>query len=79
MVPAGGKVSFADVSKKTGLPHAEARRLLRHAIAMRVLQEPEPEMAAHTNVSKFMSLPHIQAWAKFEGKDTWPACARVSE
>ncbi|KAK8096995.1 hypothetical protein PG999_012939 [Apiospora kogelbergensis] len=79
MVPAGGKVSFADVSKKTGLPHAEARRLLRHAIAMRVLQEPEPEMAAHTNVSKFMSLPHIQAWAKFEGKDTWPACARVAD
>jgi hypothetical protein len=79
MVPAGGKLSFAEVAEKTGLPRAEVRRVLRHAMAMRILQEPEPEMVAHTKVSKFMSLPHIQAWVQFEGKDTWPACARVSE
>ena len=79
MVPAGGKLSFAEVAEKTDLSHAEVRRVLRHAMTMRILQEPEPEMVAHTKVSRFMSLPHIQAWVKFEGKDTWPACARVSE
>ncbi|KAI1204466.1 sterigmatocystin 8-O-methyltransferase [Annulohypoxylon truncatum] len=79
MVPAGGKLSFAEVAEKTGLSHAEVRRVLRHVMAMRILQEPEPEMVAHTKVSKFMSLPHIQAWVQFEGKDTWPACARVAD
>ncbi|KAK6860721.1 hypothetical protein PG995_004357 [Apiospora arundinis] len=79
MVPVGGKVSFAEIAEKTGLSHAEVRRVLRHAMAMRILQEPEPEMVAHTKVSKFLSLPHIQAWAQFEGKDTWPACTKVAD
>ncbi|KAK8115789.1 S-adenosyl-L-methionine-dependent methyltransferase [Apiospora sp. TS-2023a] len=79
MVPAGGKISFAEIAEKTGLSHVEVRRVLRHAMAMRIFYEPEPEMVAHTKVSRFMSLPHIQEWVKFEGKDTWPACARVAD
>ncbi|CAJ2509764.1 Uu.00g056640.m01.CDS01 [Anthostomella pinea] len=77
IIPAGGKISFAEVVEKTGLSKAEVRRLLRHAMAMRILNEPEPEMVAHTKVSKFMSIPYIQDWVKFEGKDTWPACTKV--
>lgn len=77
MIPAGGKLSFSAVAEKTRLPKAEVRRLLRHAMAMRVLREPEPEMVAHTKISKFMTIPYIQDWVHFEGKDTWPACTKV--
>lgn len=78
MIPAGGKLSFAEVAEKTGLSKVEVRRLLRHVMAMRILKEPEPEMVAHTKISKFMSIPYIQAWVTFEGKDTWPACTTVN-
>ena len=78
MIPPGGKTSFADISDKTGLPLTEVKRLLRHAMAMRILHEPEPEVAAHTKVSKFLTIPYINSWVGFESKDTWPGATRVS-
>lgn len=78
MIPAGGQISFAEIAEKTGLEKRELRRLLEHAMAMRILRSPEPEMVAHTKVSKFLTIPYISAWVNFESKDTWPATTRVS-
>ncbi|KAI1397250.1 hypothetical protein F4819DRAFT_490704 [Hypoxylon fuscum] len=38
MIPLGGQVSFGDISKKTGLEEPFVKRLLRHAMAMRILR-----------------------------------------
>lgn len=50
MVPSGGQTSFQEIATKTGLSEVNVRRVLRHAMTMRVFQEPEPGMVAHTKV-----------------------------
>ena len=78
MIPSGGQISFEEIAQKTGLQKGAVRRLLRHAMAMHILREPEPEMVAHTKVSKFLTIPYINAWVNFESRDTWPATTKVS-
>ena len=71
-------MSFDEIAEKTGLEKKNVRRLLRHAMSMRILQEPEPEVVAHTSISKFLTIPTINGWVGFEARDTWPATTRVS-
>lgn len=77
MIPAGSHMSFEEIGQKTGLEKNVVRRLLRNAMSMRILQEPEPGMVAHTSISKFLANSAINGWAQFEGRDTWPATTRV--
>ncbi|RYP50588.1 hypothetical protein DL768_003933 [Monosporascus sp. mg162] len=77
MIPPGGQVSFGEISKKTGLDEPLVRRLLRHAMAMRILKEPEPGLVAHTKISKFLTTPYINAWVSLGAQDGWPASARM--
>ncbi|KAJ4305848.1 hypothetical protein N0V90_001380 [Kalmusia sp. IMI 367209] len=76
MIPPGGQISFDEIAEKTGLEKRAVRRLLRHAMAMRILREPEPEVVAHTSISKFLTIPYINGWVNFESRDTWPATTR---
>ena len=78
MIPPGGQISFGDIAEKTGLEKQEVRRLVGNAASMRILKLPEPEMVAHTKISKFLTIPYINGWVAFESKDTWPATTRVS-
>lgn len=77
MIPDGGRISFDEIGQKTGLKKNAVRRILRNAMSMHILQEPDPGMVAHTSVSKFLANPAINGWAQFEGRDTWPATTRV--
>lgn len=77
MIPAGGRISYDEIGQKTGLESNAVRRILRNAMAMRILQEPEPGVVAHTSISKFLTNPTINAWAQFEARDTWPATSRI--
>ncbi|ETS76489.1 hypothetical protein PFICI_11876 [Pestalotiopsis fici W106-1] len=79
MIPSGGRVSFEEIAEKTNLDKGLVRRLLRNAISMRILTEPESDMVAHTKTSKFLAIPYISSWATFESHDTWPAIAKVGE
>jgi hypothetical protein len=77
MVPATGQITFDEIAEKTGLQKNAVRRILRHAMSMRIFREPEPEVVAHSKISKFLTIPYINAWAQFESRDTWPATTRV--
>ncbi|KAH8673371.1 sterigmatocystin 8-O-methyltransferase [Xylariales sp. PMI_506] len=79
MIPSGSQVSFEDIAEKANLDKGLVRRLLRHAITMRILREPEPGLVTHTKISKFLAIPYISAWATFESHDTWKAIPRVGE
>jgi hypothetical protein len=78
MISPGGQITFDEISEKTGLEKPAVRRLLHHAMAMHILREPEPEVVAHTKISKFLTIPYINGWVNFESRDTWPAITRVS-
>jgi SAM-dependent methyltransferase len=77
MIPAGGQMSYEEISKKSGLSLSMTRRLIRHSMAMHILREPEPGMVAHTKISKFLTIPSINAWIRLGGADAWPASAKT--
>ena len=78
MIPAGGKITFDEISEKTGLAKYAVRSLVRHAITMRIFNEVEHEVITHSKISKFLTIPYISGWVEFEARDTWPANTRVS-
>ncbi|CAI6227227.1 unnamed protein product [Periconia digitata] len=77
MIPPGGRMSFEEIGEKIGLETNVIRRFLRSAMAMHILEEPEPGMVGHTSISRFLANPAINGWAEFEGRDTWPASTRI--
>ncbi|KAI1108308.1 O-methyltransferase-domain-containing protein [Nemania sp. NC0429] len=77
MVPPGGRISFQEIASKTGVSEVNISRVLRHAITMRVFQEPEPGMVAHTNISKALTDPSLNDWLKTSSRDLWPAATRT--
>ncbi|KAF2008738.1 S-adenosyl-L-methionine-dependent methyltransferase, partial [Aaosphaeria arxii CBS 175.79] len=77
MIPSGSQITFDEISKRTGLEKSVVRRLLRHAMSMRIFSEPEPEVVVHTKISKFLMVQHINSWVKFESMETWPATTRI--
>ncbi|KAF1953529.1 S-adenosyl-L-methionine-dependent methyltransferase [Byssothecium circinans] len=56
MIPAGGNITFDGISEKTGLAKYAVRRLVRHAITMRIFDEPEHEVITHSKISKFENI-----------------------
>ncbi|KAF2648239.1 S-adenosyl-L-methionine-dependent methyltransferase [Lophiostoma macrostomum CBS 122681] len=76
-IPPGGTTTFMEISDKTGLAEHAVRRLLHHAMAMRILRETEAGVVAHTSISKFLAIPYISSWAEMESRDTWPGTTRI--
>ncbi|KAI3317134.1 sterigmatocystin 8-O-methyltransferase [Xylariaceae sp. AK1471] len=77
IVPSGGQVSFTEIAKSTGLDEQLVTRLLRHAMSMHIFKEPEPGMVAHTNISKYFTLPYVNDWLSFGAREGWPAATRM--
>ncbi|KAF7956540.1 hypothetical protein EAE96_003876 [Botrytis aclada] len=76
LVPDGGQISFGQLAKLTGLDTASIRRILRHAMTMRVFCEPHPEMVAHTSISKALTKPHGNDWMTTGCEEMWPAATK---
>ncbi len=77
MVPSGGMISYADIATRTGLSEQMIRRFLRSAITMRIFQEPEPNMVAHTKASKMLADPLANDWLRVGTEAMWPANVKV--
>ncbi|KAI1443858.1 S-adenosyl-L-methionine-dependent methyltransferase [Annulohypoxylon stygium] len=79
LVPERGRISFDDIAKTTGLGPIMTRRMLRHAMTMRVFQEPEPDMVAHTKASKALTDIDTSNWLKGGCKEMWSAALKMVE
>ncbi|KAI0012208.1 sterigmatocystin 8-O-methyltransferase [Xylariaceae sp. FL0662B] len=77
LVPVGGQTTFAKIAEQTGLEEHAVRRLLRHAMTMRVFQEPEPGVVAHTKVSKVLTNPVANDWCRTGTEELWPAATKM--
>ncbi|KAI0521163.1 O-methyltransferase-domain-containing protein [Xylaria bambusicola] len=77
MVPIGGQISFQEIAAKTGLSEVNVRRILRYAMAMRTFCEPEPEMVAHTNISKAITDPNVRDFLVMSAREVWPASVKT--
>ncbi|KAM4056184.1 o-methyltransferase [Hirsutella rhossiliensis] len=77
MVPARGRASFDHIADETGLDVRTLRRLLRHAMTMRVFREPEPDVVAHTSSSRLLMMPHFNDWIGCGSDEIWPASVKM--
>ncbi|KAI1321704.1 S-adenosyl-L-methionine-dependent methyltransferase [Xylariaceae sp. FL0255] len=59
LVPVGGRISFDEIAQETGLGPVMTRRMLRHAMSMRLFCGPEPDVVAHTKASKALRDPTL--------------------
>ncbi|KAK8133248.1 S-adenosyl-L-methionine-dependent methyltransferase [Apiospora kogelbergensis] len=78
MVPLGGRLSFAEVAKKTGFAESVVARLLRDAMCVRIFHEPEHGMVAHTKTSKALRQPWLLAFI-VDALEKWPNCEEPSQ
>ncbi|KAI0181156.1 sterigmatocystin 8-O-methyltransferase [Hypoxylon sp. FL1284] len=79
MVVPDGRLSFAEIGKKTKLGETMIARLLRHAMTMRIFCEPHPGTVAHTRASRLLADPYMSALMSVGTEDMWPAATRVCE
>lgn len=54
LVPVGGETTFAEISKTTGLPERDVRRIMRHAMTRHVFKEPRKGFVSHTAMSQLL-------------------------
>ncbi|KAF3005265.1 hypothetical protein E8E14_006481 [Neopestalotiopsis sp. 37M] len=79
LVPAGGQTTYANIAKETGLDERSVRRVIRHAVTMRVFREPEPGVVAHTQASKALTNPIANDWVSCGTEEMWPASSKMVE
>ena len=72
------EISFSQLAQSTSLDEQVLRRLLRHAMTMRVFCEPRKGMVAHTAASRLLRQPHMHNWLSVGCDEMWPAAVRVS-
>ncbi|KAI1764917.1 S-adenosyl-L-methionine-dependent methyltransferase [Hypoxylon sp. FL1150] len=78
MVPLDGTITIEELEAKTPLDSTTITRLLRHAMANHLFQEPTPGVVAHTAASKRLAMDDaLQAWVGFNSEEVYPGSARV--
>ena len=75
--PVGEEASYAQLAQSSGVSEQLLRRLLRHAMTMRVFSEPYAGVVAHTAASKLLAEPHMHDWMGTGCDEMWPAATRV--
>ncbi|KAJ6005139.1 Sterigmatocystin 8-O-methyltransferase [Penicillium herquei] len=77
LVPAYGEpVTFAELAEQCGLPEGDVRRLLRHAMTIRVFDEPNENEVVHTRASMLLRQEGIHGWIGSTCENSWPGATR---
>ncbi|RAH87431.1 S-adenosyl-L-methionine-dependent methyltransferase [Aspergillus japonicus CBS 114.51] len=79
LVPPTGTISFAALSAQCHVPEADVRRLLRHAMTIRVFDEPAENEVAHTRASMLLRQEGIHGWIGSTCANSWPGATRTIE
>ncbi|KAJ4403640.1 hypothetical protein N0V82_010617 [Gnomoniopsis sp. IMI 355080] len=79
MVPLGGRMSFAEIAKKTGFEESVVSRLIRDAVCMRIFREEEPGFIEHTKTSKALRAPWLLGFVRAGADEGWETMSKVVE
>ncbi|THC92138.1 hypothetical protein EYZ11_008383 [Aspergillus tanneri] len=80
IVPATGPISFGEIARQcNGVPEADVRRLLRHAMTIRVFDEPVEGQVSHTRASMLLRTEGIDGWVGSTCENSWPASTKTVE
>jgi hypothetical protein len=81
-VPVNGSASYTEISRAVQLPESTVRRILRHAMTMRLFSESPPgsgqvvHSAATAHVVKH---PLVRSWIAHNMEEVEPACGKLPE
>jgi hypothetical protein len=79
-VPLPGSITFAELSKKTGVPEALVTRLIRHAITYNCFREPSPGQVEHTASSVALhNGGTVRDWLDMTFEEWGPASVKAVE
>ena len=75
-----GEASLAEIAHGSPLGEATIGRLLRHACAHHIFQEPRKNVFSHTAASQMLaSNPQIRQFLGMVMEEMWPAATKVSK
>ncbi|KAF2731201.1 hypothetical protein EJ04DRAFT_567023 [Polyplosphaeria fusca] len=66
-------ISYADLAAQLPIDEQMVRRLIRHAVTMRIFAEHEPGVVTHTLASSAMREPSLRAMMHAGSREVWPA------
>lgn len=72
-------ISYKELAPKAGVDESMLRRLLRHAMTLRIFREPQPGMVAHTQASKLLSRSDVNSFMAYHPEIGWPTATKVRE
>ncbi|KAJ5280911.1 Sterigmatocystin 8-O-methyltransferase [Penicillium angulare] len=75
----GAMITFAALAEQCRLPEGDVRRLLRHAMTIRVFAEPRPNEVVHTRASMLLREEGIHGWIGSTCENSWPGATRTIE
>ena len=79
-IPLGDGASYADISKKVGLPPAQTKAIVRQSALNRVLRETDTEHVIHTASSALLLRDRaMMDWYGHCVEELFPASARIAE
>lgn len=81
-VPLEGSASYADISRRTQLPEAIVRRILRHAMTSKLFAETEAgsDRVVHTAATAYVVRnPTLRSWVAHNLEEMEPASAKLPE
>ncbi|UDD63752.1 hypothetical protein AFCA_011013 [Aspergillus flavus] len=76
LVPPDGTITFSTLSAQCNVPEADVRRLLRHAMTIRVFDEPAESEVAHTRASMLLRQEGFHGWIGSTCANSWPGATR---
>ncbi|KNG81606.1 hypothetical protein ANOM_010133 [Aspergillus nomiae NRRL 13137] len=79
LVPPNGTITFLTLSAQCNVPEADVRRLLRHAMTIRVFDEPAESEVAHTRASMLLRQEGFHGWIGSTCANSWPGATRTIE
>ncbi|QQK40505.1 Sterigmatocystin 8-O-methyltransferase [Penicillium digitatum] len=80
LVPtSGGAITFAALADQCGLPEADVCRLLRHAMTIRIFDEPRDNEVVHTRASMLLREEGIHGWIGSTCENAWPGATKTME
>ncbi|KAI0379464.1 S-adenosyl-L-methionine-dependent methyltransferase [Hypomontagnella monticulosa] len=79
-VPIDGSATFAEIAAAAGLGETHVRKLIRHAIAQHIFQEPRPGEVTHSAASRLLAEDaDVAAWTRWRADDSWMAAYYACE
>lgn len=79
-VPIDGEATFADIAAASGLGETQVRKVIRHAIAHRIFQEPRPGVVIHSAASRLLAEDaDLADWVRWCADDNWSAAYHACE